>query len=57
VLDKMLAMREELRQMWLNTSQSREQLAVELQSWCRRAEESGIVALQQFSMRLRSAHA
>ncbi len=57
VLDKMLAMREELRQMWLNTSQSREQLAVDLQAWCRRAEESGIVALQQFSMKLRAAHA
>jgi stearoyl-CoA desaturase (delta-9 desaturase) len=55
VLDKMLAMREELRQMWLNTSQSREQLAVDLQAWCRRAEESGIVALQQFSMKLRAA--
>ncbi|WP_332814600.1 DesA family fatty acid desaturase [Ramlibacter sp.] len=56
-IDKMLAMREELRQMWLNTSRSREQLAADLQSWCRRAEESGIVVLQQFSMRLRSAHA
>ncbi|MDP3759073.1 MAG: fatty acid desaturase [Ramlibacter sp.] len=57
VLDKMVTMREELRQMWLNTSQSREQLAVDLQSWCRRAEESGIVALQQFSIKLRAAHA
>ncbi len=57
VLDKMVTMREELRQMWLNTSQSREQLALDLQSWCRRAEESGIVALQQFSMKLRAAHA
>jgi hypothetical protein len=27
VLDKMVTMREELRQMWLNTSHSREQLA------------------------------
>ena len=57
VLDKMVTMREELRQMWLNTSQSREQLAADLQAWCRRAEESGIVALQQFAMRLRAAHA
>ncbi len=57
VLDKMVTMREELRQMWLNTSNSREQLAVELQAWCRRAEESGIVALQQFSMKLRAARA
>jgi stearoyl-CoA desaturase (Delta-9 desaturase) len=56
VLDKMVTMREELRQMWLNTSHSREQLAADLQSWCRRAEESGIVALQQFSMKLRAAH-
>ena len=56
VLDKMVTMREELRQMWMNTSQSREQLACELQAWCRRAEESGIVALQQFSLKLRAAH-
>jgi stearoyl-CoA desaturase (delta-9 desaturase) len=56
VLDKMVTMREELRQMWLNTSQSREQLASDLQAWCRRAEESGIDALRQFSMRLRAAH-
>ena len=54
VLDKMVQMREELRQIWLNTSHSREQLAADLQSWCRRAEESGIAALRDFSMKLRS---
>jgi stearoyl-CoA desaturase (Delta-9 desaturase) len=57
VLDKMVTMREELRQMWLNTSQSREQLANDLQAWCRRAEESGIEALERFSIKLRAAHA
>jgi stearoyl-CoA desaturase (Delta-9 desaturase) len=57
VLDKMVTMREELRQMWMNTHQSREQLAADLQSWCRRAEESGIEALRQFSFKLRAAHA
>jgi stearoyl-CoA desaturase (delta-9 desaturase) len=57
VLDQMVSMREELRQMWLNTNQSREQLAADLQSWCRRAEESGIEALRQFSFKLRAAHA
>lgn len=57
VLDKMASMREELRQMWLNTNHSREQLAVDLQAWCRRAEESGIEALRQFSLKLRAAHA
>ena len=55
VLDKMVTMREELRQMWLSTNVSREQLAINLQSWCRRAEESGIAQLQQFSMKLRAA--
>ncbi|MEP6791230.1 MAG: fatty acid desaturase [Ramlibacter sp.] len=57
VLDKMVTMREELRQLWLNTHHSREQLAADLQAWCRRAEESGIEALRQFSMKLRAAHA
>lgn len=55
VLDKMVVMREELRQMWLNRSQTREQLAADLQAWCQRAEASGIAALQEFSLRLRSA--
>ena len=57
VLDKMVTMREELRQMWLTTSASREQLASDLQAWCHRAEESGISALREFSMRLRAARA
>jgi stearoyl-CoA desaturase (delta-9 desaturase) len=56
VLDKMVTMREELRQLWLNTSHSREQLATDLQAWCHRAEESGIAQLQQFSRKLRAAH-
>ena len=56
-LDKMVTMREELRQLWLNTSQSREQLTADLQAWCHRAEESGIAALREFSIRLRAARA
>ena len=56
VLDKMVTMREELRQLWLNTSVSRDQLTVDLQGWCRRAEESGIAALRDFSLKLRAAH-
>lgn len=57
VLDKMVTMREELRQLWLNTSLSREQLLANLQAWCHRAEESGIAALQDFSRKLRAARA
>ena len=55
VLDKMVTMREELRQMWLSTHLSRDQLALDLQAWCHRAEESGIAALREFSLRLRAA--
>ena len=56
-LDTMVTMREELRQLWLNTSHSREQLTADLQAWCRRAEESGVAALREFSLRLRAARA
>ena len=57
VLDKMVVMREELRQMWLSRSHTREQLALDLQAWCYRAEASGIAALQEFSLRLRAVRA
>jgi stearoyl-CoA desaturase (delta-9 desaturase) len=56
-LAKLVAMREELRQLWTRTNVSAEQLVAELQAWCRRAEESGIAALQSFSMQLRAARA
>jgi stearoyl-CoA desaturase (delta-9 desaturase) len=55
MLDKMVTMREELRQMWLNTTVSREQLTTDLQAWCHRAEESGIAVLREFSLKLRAA--
>ncbi len=57
VLDQMVLMREELRQLWLNRLHTREQLAADLQAWCQRAEASGIAALQEFSLRLRAARA
>jgi stearoyl-CoA desaturase (delta-9 desaturase) len=57
VIDQMLTMREELRQLWLNTTLSREQLTGQLQAWCQRAEASGIAALRDFSVKLRAAHA
>ena len=57
VLDKMVTMREELRQLWMSTSSSREQLAADLQAWCQRAEASGIAALQQFALKLKAARA
>jgi len=56
-LAKLVAMREELRQLWTRTNVSAEQLVADLQAWCRKAEDSGIAALQEFSLKLRSAHA
>ena len=50
----MVTMREELRQLWLNTGRTREQLVTDLQAWCHRAEESGIAALRDFSLKLRA---
>ena len=55
--DTMVRMREELRQLWSSTHRTREQLAADLQAWCRQAEGSGIAALRDFSMRLRTVRA
>jgi stearoyl-CoA desaturase (Delta-9 desaturase) len=54
-LGKLVAMREELRLLWTRTNVSPSQLVADLQAWCKRAEESGIAALQEFSLRLRAA--
>ena len=56
-LDKMVTMREELRQLWTRTNVSAEQLVADLQAWCKKAEESGIAALQEFALKLRAVHA
>ena len=56
-LAKLVAMREELRQLWTRTNVSAEQQVVDLQAWCKKAESSGIEALAEFSRKLRAAHA
>ena len=53
VLAKLYAMRQELAALWERSTASSEQLLKELQDWCKRAEESGIRALEEFSLRLR----
>ncbi len=54
-LAKLVAMREELRALWTRSNVTAEQLVADLQVWCREAEESGIAALQEFSLKLRAA--
>jgi len=56
-LAKLVAMREELRSLWTRTNVSAEQLVADLQAWCKKAEESGIAALQEFALKLRAAKA
>jgi stearoyl-CoA desaturase (delta-9 desaturase) len=53
----LVSMREELRQLWTRTNVSAEQLVLDLQQWCKKAEESGNVGLAQFAVKLRAAHA
>jgi stearoyl-CoA desaturase (delta-9 desaturase) len=53
VLATVHSMREELTQIWARSSASREQLVRQLEDWCRRAEASGIEALEKFSRSLR----
>ena len=52
-LETVYSMREDLTALWQRSSATKEQLVHELEDWCRRAEASGIDALQEFSLRLR----
>jgi stearoyl-CoA desaturase (delta-9 desaturase) len=49
-----LAMREDLAALWNRSMATSEQLVEQLGAWCRRAEQSGIAPLAEFSRRLRS---
>jgi len=53
-LQTVYQMRQELTALWARSTASREQLVKELRDWCQRAEHSGIEALSQFSLKLRS---
>ena len=52
-LSTIYAMRQELNALWERSTESSEQLLARLQDWCRRAEASGIVPLEQFSLQLK----
>jgi len=53
-LETMHQMRVELGAIWERSHSTRDQLLQQLQDWCARAEASGIKALEDFSLRLRS---
>jgi stearoyl-CoA desaturase (Delta-9 desaturase) len=56
-LSQWVAMREELRALWTRTNVSAEQLVLDLQTWCQKAEASGIASLREFALQLRAARA
>ena len=53
VLSTVYTMRDELAGVWQRSTATKEQLVGKLEDWCHRAENSGIVPLQEFSKRLR----
>jgi len=53
-LKTMHDMRVELGAIWGRSNATREQLLAQLQDWCLRAEASGVQALRDFSLRLRT---
>ena len=52
-LDTLYRMREELSSIWERSAATKDELLKQLEDWCRRAEESGIEFLENFSRRLR----
>lgn len=50
----LVEMRAELNALWERSNATREQLVADLQQWCARAEASGVRALHDMSVRLRS---
>ncbi len=53
ILQTTYTLRQELAVIWQSSTATKEQLVKQLEDWCHRAENSGIVALQEFSKRLR----
>jgi len=53
LLRTVYAMRQDLTALWSRSAIPEEQLVKQLEDWCRRADQSGIRALQEFSGKLR----
>lgn len=53
MIDRLVQMRRELREIWERTNLSSEQMLARLQDWCERAEQSGNQWLEEMSLRIR----
>ena len=56
ILKTVCHMRQELSEIWEPSLLTKEQLLLHLENWCRKAEESQIITLIDFSKMLRSYH-
>jgi len=52
-LHTVYSMRQELTSLWQRSTANKDELVRQLEDWCHRAEASGIIALRDFSLRLR----
>jgi len=53
-LQTVYAMKEKLQDIWKRSASSQEQLLHALEEWCKQAEATGIQALREFSLKLRT---
>jgi len=49
IMEKLYDMKQELQQVWKKRTASRDEMLKAMQEWCKKAEESGIRALQEFA--------
>jgi len=49
IMEKLYEMKQELQQVWKKRTASRDEMLKAMQEWCKKAEESGIRALQEFA--------
>jgi stearoyl-CoA desaturase (delta-9 desaturase) len=54
VLETVYSFKKDLMAVWERSTLSKEELVAKLEDWCKRADASGIVPLQDFSKRLRA---
>jgi stearoyl-CoA desaturase (delta-9 desaturase) len=52
-IKKLVEMRADLATTWERSNATADQLIAHLQDWCKRAEDSGVTALQELALRMR----
>jgi len=53
-LNEVYMFKQRLQEIWTEKTATRETLVRDLQNWCREAESTGIVALEEFSLSIKA---